>query len=140
MDPRAESLLRRFAEIESSEEIVTTFVDGAPTEPVSQQHAEVTAVLPEQGIVELRHEDATARLHCAEADLLRLLHHVGREASEAWGEPLSGEESAARFLSVWLDESLATRDPHPSGWWVLQGSGFDPVPPWEAHARRRPRT
>jgi hypothetical protein len=140
MDPRAESLLRRFAEIESSEETVTTFVDGAPTEPVFQQHAEVTAFLPDQGVVEIRHGDRTARLHFAEVDLLRLLENAGREASEAWGGSLSDEEGAARFLSTWLDESLATREPHPWGWWTLWDAGFDPVPPWEAHARRRQRS
>jgi len=30
-----------------------------------------------------------------------------------------------------------TREPHESGWWTHRAGGFDPVPPWEAHARRR---
>jgi hypothetical protein len=117
MDPRVVAVLRLLAEKESG--------DG---------HAEVTELLPEQGIVEVRHGDQVARLHFDEVELLAFLPHAGRDAEEVWGYPLSDEEAAARFLSIHLDESLATREPHESGWWTYRAGGFDPAPPWE---RRR---
>jgi hypothetical protein len=58
-------------------------------------------------------------------------------ASEAWGSEISDEEGAARLLTVHLDESLATRQPHESGWWTYTAGFFEPLPPWEAHARRQ---
>jgi hypothetical protein len=137
MDSRAEELLRRFAEIECGEEVVTAFRAGGATETVRRPHAEVAEFLPEQGIVEVRHGPGVARLHFEESELLALLRTAGRDGSEAWGEGVSDLEAAARFLSVWLDESLTTRQPHPSGWWSYGGGAFDPLPPWEAHARRR---
>lgn len=54
-----------------------------------------------------------------------------------WGPGVSGLESAARLLTVHWDESLATREPHPTGWWTHRGGGFDPEPPWETHRTRR---
>ncbi|SDY44765.1 hypothetical protein SAMN05661080_03507 [Modestobacter sp. DSM 44400] len=52
------------------------------------------------------------------------------------GPGVTGLESAARLLLVHWDESLATREPHPSGWWTYQECGFDPLPPGEAHHAR----
>ncbi len=75
------------------------------------------------------------RLHLPEGELVALLRSVGRDATQAWGEQLSDVEGAARFLSVWLDGSPATRQADPSGWWTLDGAGFEPLPPWGA---RRP--
>jgi hypothetical protein len=119
MDPRVVDVLRLFAEKESS--------DGV---------AEVTDLRPEEGIVELRHGDTLARLHFDEAEMLAFLRTAGEDAEGAWGLPLSDEEAAARFLTIHLDESLATREPHESGWWTYRAGGFDPIPPWEAHTRR----
>jgi hypothetical protein len=96
----------------------------------------VVEFLPEQGIVAIRHGDQVARLHFDEAELLGVIDLAGDEGSEAWGTPLSDEVAAARFLSIHLDESLATREPHETGWWTYRAGGFEPVPPWEAHTRR----
>ncbi|SOD93395.1 hypothetical protein [Blastococcus haudaquaticus] len=137
MDPRVVTVLRRLAEIESGTSIGTTFLGGGRSETVTRQHAEVTELLPEQGIVEIRHGDEVARLHFDEAVLLEFIAAAAESGEDAWGEPLPAEESAARFLSVHLDESLGTREPHESGWWTYRAGGFDPLPPWEAHARRR---
>jgi hypothetical protein len=137
MDPRVVTVLRLFAEIESGDEVETRFLGGGRTETVTRRHAEVTELLPEQGIVEIRHADVLARLHFDEAELLRFIDGAGEQATQAWGVPLSDEEGAARFLSVHLDESLATREPHESGWWTYRAGGFDPLPPWEAWPRRR---
>ena len=120
MDPRVVSVLKLLAEKESS--------DG---------HAEVTGLRPEDGIVELRHGDTLARLHFDEAVMLAFIADAGEVAEEVWGYPLADEEAAARFLTIHLDESLATREPHESGWWSYRLGGFDPIPPWEGHARRR---
>jgi hypothetical protein len=119
MDPRVVGVLWLLAEKESG--------DG---------HAEVTGLQPEDGIVELRHGDTPARLHFDEAVMLAFIAEAGEVAEGVWGSPMSDEEAAARFLSIHLDESLATREPHESGWWTYRPGGFDPIPPWEGHARR----
>ena len=119
MDPRVVAVLRLLAEKESS--------DG---------HAEVTGLQPEDGIVELRHGETLARLHFDEADMVAFITEAGQEAEAAWGHPLSDEEAAARFLTIHLDESLATREPSESGWWTYRAGAFHPIPPWEAHAQR----
>ncbi|MGY1604295.1 hypothetical protein [Geodermatophilus sp. SYSU D00815] len=137
MDPRVVGLLRRLAEIESGEEIATTVLGGGRRETVRRPHAEVTELRPEAGVLAVRHGTRVARLHLPEAEALALLATAAEDASAAWGEPLSAEEGAARLLSVWLDESVATREPHPTGWWTYRGAGFDPLPPWEAHRGRR---
>jgi len=100
----------------------------------------VTGVRPDEGVVDLEWAGRPARLHLPEDELLRLLAGAGESGSEAWGEPLSDEEAAARFLTLSLEESFGTREAHPSGWWSYDGaSGFVPLPPWEAHAQRQPR-
>ena len=137
MDPRVVTVLRLLAEIESREVVVTTFLGGGRTETVTSRHAEVTGLRPELGILEVRHGDQVARLHVDEAELLAFMAEAGPSGEAVWGESLSAEVATARFLSFHLDESLATRDPHESGWWTYRPGGFDPVPPWEAHARRR---
>ena len=119
MDPRVVAVIRLLAEKESS--------DG---------HAEVTELRPEEGILAVRHGDSEARLHFDEAEMLASITDAGQEGEAAWGYPMSDEEAAARFLSIHLDESLATREPHESGWWSHRGGGFDPIPPWEAHTLR----
>jgi hypothetical protein len=119
MDPRVVAVLRLLAEIESGEE-----------------HAEVVELIPEKGILAVRHGDQVARLHFDETELLGFIDGAGEEGSEVWGTPLSDEVAAARFLSIHLDESLAAREPHETGWWTHRAGRFEPVPPWEAHTRR----
>ena len=137
MDARVVAVLRLLAEIESGEEVETRFLGGGRTETVTRPHAEVTELRPEEGVLAVRHGETVARLHFDEAELLAFIDGAGDEGEDVWGEPLSDEVAAARFLSIHLDESLATREPHESGWWTQHAGGFDPVPPWEAHARRR---
>jgi len=136
MDARVVAVLRLLAEIEGGEEVETTFLANGRTETVSRRHAEVTDLRPDEGVLAVRHGDTVARLHFDEAELLACIDGAGREGEDVWGEPLSDEVAAARFLSIHLDESLATREPHESGWWTHRAGGFDPVPPWEAHAQR----
>jgi hypothetical protein len=57
VDPRAVTVLRRFAEIESGEHTVTTFLGEDRTETVTRQHAEVLELRPEEGTLQLRHDD-----------------------------------------------------------------------------------
>ncbi|MCZ2811240.1 hypothetical protein O2W15_07290 [Modestobacter sp. VKM Ac-2979] len=63
--------------------------------------------------------------------------HVDEDAELLWGPGVSAVESTARLMLVHWDESLAAREPHPTGWWTHQGGGFDPEPPWKAHRMRR---
>ena len=118
MDARVVAVLRLLAE---------TFARG---------HAEVTELRPEEGVLAVRDGGTVSRLHFDEAELLGFIDGAGQDGEDAWGERLSDEVAAARFLSSHLDESLATREPHESGWWTYRSGGFDPVPPWEGHARR----
>jgi hypothetical protein len=136
MDARVVAVLRLLAEMEDGEEIETRFLGDGRTETLPRRHAEVTDLRPEDGVLSVRHGGTVARLHFDEAELLEFIDGAGDEGEEVWGEPLSDEVAAARFLSIHLDESLATREPHESGWWTYRAGGFDPVPPWEAHARR----
>jgi hypothetical protein len=119
VDARADDLLRRFAAAEGGE---------------------LTGLSPTDGDVEVTRAGRTARLHFDGVELTRLLRGAGRSGTEAWGEPLTDEEAAARFLSLHLAESLATREAHPTGWWEYRGGGFDPLPPWEASASRGRRS
>jgi hypothetical protein len=79
----------------------------------------------------------SVQLHFNETELLRLLEGAGLDARAVWGEPLPDEEAAARFLIVHLEESLATQEAHPSGWWEYEHGFFTPGPPWEAFTRSR---
>ena len=131
MGPRAERLLRRLVEIETGESVVTTYLGGGRTETERRPHATVAEFHPERGVVLIEHDGDLARLQLDEAELLTVLTEAARDASAAWGEGVPHEEAAARFLSVWLDECLATREAHPSGWWTLRNCWFHPLPPWE---------
>ena len=132
MDPRVVAVLRLLAEKESSDDEVTSYVNGQPTETVTQQHAEVIELRPEEGILAVRHGQSVARLLFDEAEVLAFLRDAGEIGEEVWGYPMSDEEAAARFLSIHLDECIATREPHESGWWTYRAGGFDPIPPWES--------
>jgi hypothetical protein len=115
VDPRAQEVVRRLAEIEGGT---------------------VTAVDPGEGYLEVRRDGRTARLHLPETELLALLDDADG-VRQAWGDDVPAVDGAARFVAVHLDESLATREADPSGWWSYRLGFFDPIPPWEAHRRRR---
>ncbi|WP_324274097.1 hypothetical protein [Blastococcus brunescens] len=132
MDARAERLLRRLVEIETGEAVITTYLGGGRTATERRPHATVAEFLPERGVVVIEHDGVAARLQLDEAELLHVLTEVAGDASEVWGREVPDDEAAARLLSVWLDECLATREPHPSGWWTLRNCWFHPLPPWEA--------
>ena len=89
----------------------------------------------EAGTLEWLGPEGWIRLHLDGDEIDALLPG----ASEAWGPEVSDEEGAARLLMVHLDESLATRPPHESGWWTYTAGFFEPLPPWETHAQRRKR-
>jgi hypothetical protein len=136
MDARVVAVLRLLAEMESGEVVETRFLGNGRAETVTRRHAEVTELRPEEGILAVRHGETVALLHFDEAELLEFIDGAGEDGGDVWDEPLSDEVAAARLLSIHLDESLATREPHESGWWTHRAGGFDPVPPWEAHTRR----
>ena len=80
-------------------------------------------------------QDSTEhRLYLPRPVLAALLESSGDDAG-LWGPGVSATESAARFLSEHLDESLHTRQAHESGWWSYDGGFFNPEPPWEARRR-----
>jgi hypothetical protein len=122
VDARAQSLLRAFVEKLGMD-------DGDV----------VTRSAPDQGIVELERNGTPVLLSFREGELLDLLRGAGRDGSGAWGQRLPDEEAAARFLATCLDESLATDDPHRTGWWMYEDRRFVPAPPWEAAQGRRRR-
>ena len=96
---------------------------------------QVRDFFPEAGTLEVLRPEGWIRLHLAEGEIDALIPG----GSEPWGPGVSDEEGAARLLTVYLDESLATRVPHETGWWTYLGSFFEPMPPWEAHAETRQR-
>lgn len=66
-------------------------------------------------------------LYFDERSLLELLTVAGEDGPDVWGEPLSDEESAARFLTIHLDESLDTSElPLPQRW-RYRACAFHPV-------------
>ena len=69
--------------------------------------------------MEIERNGQSARLHFSEKALLKLL----RRAPQA--------EAAAHRLAIYLDQSLETREPDPSGWWDYTDGRFDPSPPIE---------
>jgi hypothetical protein len=118
VEERAQEVLRRLAEMEPME------------------RGEVLALRPDEGYLEVRRRDRVARLHLPEDPLLALLDDV-ETLRAVWGDGVPDVDGAARLVSVHLDESLATRAAHPTGWWTYRLGGFDPVPPWEAHRTLR---
>jgi hypothetical protein len=140
MDPKAASLLRRFVDKLGGEVQVAVRRGSGRSEQwesFTEVQETVTGFDPERGVVELELRDGQAvRLHFDETQLVHLLKGAGADGTEAWGEPLSDEEAAARFLIVHLEESLAADPAHESGWWTYKGARFLPEPPSEAHQRR----
>jgi uncharacterized protein YqjF (DUF2071 family) len=139
VDPKAESLLRRFVNKLGREVEVTYFRDGGVTETVREVPEVVTAFLPEQGVVELERQGERVRLRFTQEELLRLLRDAVAESAHVWGEAVSDEESAARWLTVYLEESIETQEADPTGWWVYEDHGFTPLHAWEVAAQRRAR-
>jgi hypothetical protein len=115
VDARAQEVVRRLAEIE---------------------RGEVIAVRPDEGYLEICRDGRVARLQLPESELLALLADADGLDS-VWGKDVPSVDGAARYAATHLDESLATREPHPSGWWTYRSGFFHPEPPWEAHRRRR---
>jgi hypothetical protein len=141
VDQKAASLLRRFVD-KLGGEVEVAVRRGSGTsehwETFTEIEEVVTGFFPDRGVVELElRSGQSALLHFDEAELLKLLTGADEDGLAVWGEPLSAEESAARFLTIYLQESIATQDAHPSGWWEYENYGFTPLPPWEAVARRR---
>jgi hypothetical protein len=140
MDPKAASLLRRFIDKLGGEVQVAVRRGSGRSEHweyFTEIHETVTGSDLEQGVVGLQLRGGQAvRLQFDETQLLHLLEGAGADGSEAWGEPLSDEEAAARSLIVHLEESLSVDPAQESGWWTYEGARFCPQPPWEAHQRR----
>jgi hypothetical protein len=128
VEPRAQSLLRLFAEkIASSEEVI--YPASGVNRTVRRTYAIVTNCEAQSGIVELERLGDLVRLTFSENELLALLDGAGEDSLKVWGESLSDEEAAARFLSMYLMESLDTREPAASDWWKFDGHGFRPGRP-----------
>lgn len=143
MDPKAASVLRRFVD-KLGGEVQVAVRRGSGRSERWESSTEITETVtgfdPEHGVVELELRDGrTVRLHFDETHLVHLLEGAGADGTEAWGEPLSDEEAAARFLVVHLDEALAVDPSDHPGRWTYEGAKFLPEPPWEAHQRRRQR-
>lgn len=92
----------------------------------------VTDCSPDRARMTVEKDGVTSVLHVDERDLVRSLEGADDLGEQVWGEALPAVESVARLMTVHLDESLATRDPHPTRRWSYRRSGFDPLPPWEA--------
>lgn len=140
MDSKAASLLRRFVD-KLGGEIQVAVRRGSGRSEHWESFTEVAETVTgfdlEQGVVELELRNGRAmRLHLDETQLVQLLEGAGADGTEAWGEPLSDEEAAARFLIVHLEESLAADPAHESSWRTYEDARFLPKPPWEAHQRR----
>jgi uncharacterized protein YqjF (DUF2071 family) len=132
-------VLRRFVDMLGGEVEVTYFNNGAAAETVREIHEVVTDFLPDKGVVELERHGDPVRLRFEQDQLLRLLRDAGAERAGACGEPVPDEESAASWLTVYLDESLETQEADPTGWWVYEDHGFTPLHEWEVAAQRRDR-
>jgi hypothetical protein len=139
MDPKAQSLLHHFVDLLGREAGVTYFREGGFTETVREVHEVLTRFSPEEGVIELERHGEPVRLRFHEPDLLKLLQTAEADKTHVWGEGLSDEEAAARWLAVYLDESVETQQADPSGWWVYEDHGFEPLRRWEAAARRLQR-
>jgi hypothetical protein len=88
----------------------------------------------EAGTLDLVRPTGRCRLSVDEAELRPLI----ADSARAFPTPeFTVEQNAAALMLVHLDESLATREPHESGWWTYRFGFFHPLPPWEAHRLRR---
>jgi hypothetical protein len=85
------------------------------------------------GRLDLLRTTGRLRLSIDEDELQELIDDSARLDPD---QGISGEENAATVLLIHLDESLATREPHESGWWSYRDGFFHPLPPREAHRQR----
>lgn len=92
-----------------------------------ERDSTVVEVSPERGLVVVEQGGTVHRLHADRAVLARAL---AADDPALGGPGVDRVEAAARLMSVHLEESLATREPHPSGCWTYDGGGFDARPPW----------
>ncbi|WP_369054883.1 hypothetical protein [Kineococcus terrestris] len=100
-------------------------------------------------LVELDLQEAMIAMDCGgRREYLHFLHQdLGSQFAQIddvdrkglWGLEVSQEETVARLISIHLEESLAMREPPESGHWTYLRSGFEPIPPWQAHKDRTHR-
>jgi hypothetical protein len=84
---------------------------------------------PGTATVQLVRPAGRTRLSIDEAELQGLIADAARVSG--WpGVPV--EQHAAALMLVHLEESLATREQHESGWWTYRDGFFHPCPPSEA--------
>jgi hypothetical protein len=115
--------------------LLQLFIDKLRMDPGP---ATVLEAAPEDGYVVINFDGQLARLHLSERELLKLLSGARRAGRATWGERMSDVEAAARFLTIFLDESIETQEPDPSGWWVYEKRyGFSPVSAAELSDRRQ---
>ena len=110
-----DDLLRRFADLLASEYTVAELDLATAALVLSSGETEHRLYLPRPLVGDV-------------------LQHMEQHHDDPWGD-VEPVEAVARLMCIHLDESLATRTPHESGWWSYDGSFFDPVPPWEAPHR-----
>jgi len=108
--------------------VLTAFRDKLLSESEAIENFSLDA-----GTLDLVRPTGRIRLSIDEAELQVLLADAAR--ASGWPE-VPAEENAAALMLVHLDESLATREPHESGWWSYLNGFFHPLPPWEAHRQR----
>jgi len=94
-------------------------------------HAVVLALDLRASSLTLSDGDVEHRLHLPRPLLAAGLTEM-RRGVHPWEAGTPATEALARLMTVHLDESLATRCRHETGWWSYDGSFFNPVPPWEA--------
>ena len=95
------------------------------------ERAEVLETDLRRGLVVVREgAGATSAVHRLHLDREVLARELAGDDPSFWGPGVDRVESTARFLVVHLDESLATRPSHPSGWWTHAPGAFEPRPPW----------
>jgi len=86
----------------------------------------VEDVALDAGRLDLVRTTGRVRLLIEEGELQEL---VADSATLDPGQGISPEENAATLLLIHLGESLATREPHESGWWTYREGFFHSGPP-----------
>jgi hypothetical protein len=131
VDRRARSLLEAFVS-KLGQPVEVTYYAGpdGPPRTVTAIEEVVTAFRPAAGEVEMVRHGVPVRLRFGADELLKALDVAERDAGATWGMPT--EESAARFMTIWLMESVDTQESDSSGWWEFVDCGFRPSagPAW----------
>lgn len=97
-------------------------------------HDDVLALDLAAAALVLRRAGIEHRLHLPRPVLAAGLAEM-RRGGHPWEDGTPAPEALARLMTVHLDESLATRTPHETGWWSYDGGFFEPGPPWEVSHR-----